>query len=322
MAEVESPGLTSREPARPVLSTVEQTYKARDVEGWLDLHFYRPIGFRLARFFAFLRLTPSTVSLLGGGIGIAAGHFYYYPDLRLNLIGMALQIAGNAFDNADGQLARLTNQASLVGAVVDGFADYLVFLSIYVHIALRYIAEGGSHAIWLLAIAAGISHAVQSMVADYYRDGYLYFAARKPHGKMDSAHEARGAYEEISWRETSKKLAMRAYLNYVQPQDALVPKLRQLHKSFHGGVPEWLTREYRQSCRPLLKWGRLLATNSRMFLLFMFLLLARPHWFFWSEITLFNFVLIFLLLRHEGIYGRLLSMGPQNGAATLRRGMS
>lgn len=310
MAEVESPGVMTRPQDEAALATVEQTYKARDVEGWFDVHFYRPIGFQLARFFALLRLTPSAVSLLGGSIGIAAGHFYFYPDLRLNLIGLALQGTANAFDNADGQLARLTNQGSLHGAVIDGFVDHLVFLSIYVHIALRYMAEGGSSAIWLLAVAAGLSHAVQSMVADYYRDGYLSFVARKPRAEFDSSREARAAYDRISWREMGKKLAMRAYLNYARPQEVLVPKLLQLRMSFGSVVPEWLVREYRQSCRPLLKWGRTLATNSRMFLLCVFLLLGRPHWFFWSEVIPLNLVLIFLMRRHDKIYGKLLAMAP------------
>ena len=33
-------------------SRIAATYKAREVEGALDLYFYRPLGFRLAEFFA------------------------------------------------------------------------------------------------------------------------------------------------------------------------------------------------------------------------------------------------------------------------------
>ena len=305
MAEVDSPGQQDETP----LSAIEQTYKARDVEGWLDIRFYRLLGFQLARIFARLRLTPSAVSLLGGAIGMVGGHFYFYSDLRLNLVGMFLQVTANAFDNADGQLARLTKQGSLQGAVVDGFADYLVFLSVYLHLALRSLAAGDVGAIWLLVVAAGLSHAVQSMVADYYRDGYLYFVARKPRTDLDSAREVRAAYERISWRETGRKLAMRSYLNYMLPQEALVPKLRRLRKGFRAGVPDWLTHEYRRACRPLLKWGRMLATNSRMLLLFVALLARQPAWFLWAEATLLNLVLLVLLLRHDRIFARLLAMG-------------
>ncbi|MDQ6655315.1 MAG: CDP-alcohol phosphatidyltransferase family protein, partial [Verrucomicrobiota bacterium] len=253
----------------------------------------------------------------GGGIGIAAGHFYFYPDLRLNLLGMLLQATANTFDNADGQLARLTRTGSLQGAVVDGFADYLVFLSVYVHLALRHTAFGGASTIWFLIAAAGISHAIQSMVADYYRDGYLFFVARKARSEIDSARDAQAAYVRIRWHDFRKKLAMRVYLNYVRQQEALVPKLRQLRKGFRAGVPEWLNLEYRRTCRPLLAWERLLATNTRMLLLFISLLLRRLNWYLWCEVTLLNFVLLVLMLRHHQIYRRLLAMG-QHEAPTLR----
>src|SRR5206468_3605017 len=91
---------------------VEATYKAREVEGVLDLYFYRPVGFRLAEFFAQLKMTPAAVTLLAGVCGVIAGHLYYYRDLRINMVGMALHVCSNALDNADGQLARLTQTES------------------------------------------------------------------------------------------------------------------------------------------------------------------------------------------------------------------
>src|SRR2546430_6050314 len=66
------------------LSRLEATYKAREVEGVLDLYFYRPIGFRLAEFFVQLKMTPGAVTLLAGICGVVAGHLYYYRDLRIN----------------------------------------------------------------------------------------------------------------------------------------------------------------------------------------------------------------------------------------------
>ena len=79
-------------------AAVEGTYKNRDVEGLLDIYFYRRVGFVLARVFARLGLAPTGVTLLSLISGLAAGHLYYYPDLRLNLFGMGLHIVSNAFD--------------------------------------------------------------------------------------------------------------------------------------------------------------------------------------------------------------------------------
>jgi phosphatidylglycerophosphate synthase len=176
-------------------ANVEASYKARDVEGILDIYFYRPIGFQLARFFALLHFTPSHVSLLGASIGMLAGHLYFYSDLRLNLIGMALHVFTNALDNADGQLARLTNRGSLHGAIMDGVADYLVFFSVYLHLGLRYTAEGGTSLVWLLALAAGASHVMQSMTIDFFRNAYLQFVAGKKSADANASDTVRAVYD-------------------------------------------------------------------------------------------------------------------------------
>ena len=286
---------------------VESTYKARDVEGVLDIYFYRPIGYALALFFAKLRFTPSMVSLLGGSIGVLAGHLYYYSDLRLNLIGMALHVFTNALDNADGQLARLTNRGSLQGAIMDGFADYIVFLSVYLHLCLRYMAEGGSAVVWLFAIGAGISHALQSMMIDYYRYGYLQFVAGKRSADANASETVRAAYEPVSWRDFFKKLGLWNYLSYTRQQEMLAPNLLRLRLATRDAIPEWLTLAYRSDCKPLVKWCNCLATNPRMLLLFAFLLLGQPVWYFVVELTILNVLLVYLLLQHDVIFRSLLA---------------
>lgn len=287
--------------------SVESTYKARDVEGSLDIYFYRPIGYALALFFAKLKFTPSMVSLLGGSIGILAGHLYYYSDLRLNLIGVALHVLTNVLDNADGQLARLTNRGSLFGAIVDGFADYIVFFSVYVHLCLRYMAEGGSAWIWLLALAAAMSHAVQSMMIDYFRYGYLQFVAGKRSADANASETVREVYDATSWSDFLKKLGLRNYLNYTRQQEALSPNLLRLRLATRGGIPEWLPQEYRTDCKPLVKWCNCLATNPRMLILLAFLLLGQPVWYFAIELTVLNVVLVYVLLRHDVIFRSLLA---------------
>jgi hypothetical protein len=286
---------------------IERSYKARDVEGVLDIYFYRPIGFQLARFFGALRFTPSMVSLLGAAIGVVAGHLYYYRDLRLNMIGMGLHVLTNALDNADGQLARLTNRGSLHGAIMDGFADYLVFFSVYLHLSLRYIGEGGSAAIWLLAIAAGASHAAQSMTIDYFRNAYLQFVAGKRSADANSPETVRAAYDATSWRQFAKKLGLRNYLNYARQQEILAPSLARLRVASRGVSADWLAREFRADCLPLVKWCNSLATNPRMLLLFALLFLRRPVWYFVVELTAMNVLLGYVLLRHDAIFQSLLA---------------
>ena len=302
-------------------SRIEATYKAREVEGVLDLYFYRPIGFRLAEFFAHLKMTPAAVTLLAGICGVIAGHLYYYRDLRINIAGMVLHVCSNALDNADGQLARLTRRESRKGRIIDSIADHLVFVSIYLHLVLRGLAEGSSPAIWFLAIAAGISHALQGAAADYYRSTYLYFVANGTRAEIDSSSGLRSEYRGWTWRQRPwDKLLLALYLNFTRQQEMLAPQLKKLRETtgelFHEKIPAWLEQGYRNSAGGMFKWWGLLMTNSRMLVLFALLFLGQPIYYFWFELIPLNVLFICLLVRQEKMAESLehLVMTPRHSA--------
>jgi hypothetical protein len=302
-------------------SRVEATYKAREVEGVLDLYFYRPVGFRLAEFFAHLKMTPAAVTLLAGVCGVIAGHLYYYRDLRINMVGMVLHVCSNALDNADGQLARLTRRESRKGRIIDSLADHLVFVSIYLHLVLRALAEGSSPAIWFLALAAGISHALQGAAADYYRSTYLYFVANGARAGIDSSSGLRSKYQGGTWRQRAwNKFLLALYLNFTRQQEMLAPQLKKLRETvtelFHGQIPAWLEQAYRNSAGGTFKWWSLLMTNSRMLVLFALLFLSQPVYYFWFELIPLNLLFVYLLVRQEKMAESLehLIMAPRHSA--------
>ena len=285
-------------------SRVAATYKAREVEGLLDLYFYRPIGLRLAEFFEQLKMTPTAVTLFGGVCGVVAGHLYYYRDLRINIVGMVLHVCANALDNADGQLARLTQRETRKGRIIDSVADHVVFASIYVHLTLRCFLENPSPAMWLLALAAGISHALQGAAADYYRSTYLYFAATGARTGFDSSAGVRSEYQTSGWHQRPwDKLLLALYLNFTRQQEMLAPHLKRLRDAaselFEGQIPAWLRARYQNLAGPMLKWWGLLMTNTRMLVLFVLLLIGRPIYFFWFELIPLNALFVYLIFREE-----------------------
>jgi len=308
---VESPAIIDLPAEAKTLPTLEASYKARDVEGFLDLHFYRKVGFQLALLCSRLRMTPAQVTLCGGAFGIAAGHLYYYRDLRLNLLGVGLHIICNALDNADGQLARLTNTGSRAGRILDSLSDHLVFLGIYLHLVLRCLAAGASPAIWLLALAAGLSHAVQGAFADYSRNAYLFLVADRSRAALDSSARLRADYEQLLWRrEPWQKFLLRTYLNFTLGQEMFSPSLLHLRaaawRAFPATIPAALQASYRASARPLFKWIGLLMTNTRMLILFLVLILDHPAWYFLVEVTFLNLVLAYALMRQNQLCRRFL----------------
>jgi hypothetical protein len=294
-------------------SDVEATYKAREVEGVLDLYFYRPIGFQLAQFFEKLNMTPAAVTWLAGFFGVLAGHLYYYRDLRINIVGMAFQVCANALDNADGQLARLTHRDSREGRIIDSIADHLGFLSIYVHLTLRYLVEGSSPAICLLALAAGISHALQGAAADYYRSTYLYFVTNRARLGLDSASALRSDYQNLTWRSKPwNKFLLALYLNFTRQQEMLAPHLKKLRDTisqlFHGEIPTWLGTRYQNLASPMFKWWGVLMTNTRMLVLFALLFIGQPIYYFWFELIPFNLLFVYLIIRQETMSESILEL--------------
>ena len=294
--------------------TAQTTYKTHEVEGVLDLYFYRRIGYWLAQAFARLKITPAGVSLLGALCGVMAGHLYFYRNLAINVAGMALHVCANALDNADGQLARLTGAGSRKGRIIDSLADHLVFVSIYVHLALRYLVQGASPLVCLLAIAAGISHALQGAAADYFRTSYLYFVKKgKSFADLDSSAGLRLDYQSLSWSDQPwHKLLLALYWNFTRQQEMLSPHLKRLReisiRLFPQEIPEWFRTRYQRFAKPMFKLWGLLMTNTRMLILFILLFIGQPVWYFWLEVTVFNLLLAYLIYRQERMAQSLLEL--------------
>ena len=135
--------MTSNTKQKP---TLESTLKSMDTEEFIDIHFYRPIGYRWALFFNKFGISPNTVTIASIFIGAAAGVCFYPHNLTINIIGMLLLIWANSYDSADGQLARMTGKKTPLGRILDGTAGDIWFISIYAAICARLTPQWG---IWI-----------------------------------------------------------------------------------------------------------------------------------------------------------------------------
>jgi phosphatidylglycerophosphate synthase len=102
-------------------------FKAYEIEELADVYFFRPCGLVFAYAARALRLTPTTVTLVGAAVGIAGG--VLLADSRLALAGFALIVLHSILDSSDGQLARMTGQTSEFGRLLDGVGGYAVYIA-------------------------------------------------------------------------------------------------------------------------------------------------------------------------------------------------
>jgi hypothetical protein len=199
----------------------------------------------------------------------------------------------------------LTKRYSPSGRVLDAIGDNVVYASVYVHLCLRFVAEGGSRGVWIVALLAGLSHRWQSAVAEFSRDAYLRFATSKLRS-LEIPGDLRRQYEAVTWStHFFQKLLLKLHLGYVTEQEMLCPGLVRLEKrartTFATGVPPAFQDRYRQMNRAMIKFFFLFRTNTRMLLLFVLLFLAQPVWYFAVELTVLNFLLVVLAVRQNAI---------------------
>jgi len=294
-----------------IKSKIESTFKSKDTEEILDRLFYRPVGYGLAVASKSIGLTPNIVTVISIFFGVFAGHLFFYRDTSINIVGVILLIFAESLDAADGQLARMTNIHSRYGKILDGVAGNLMFVSIYVHMCARFIVEGGTPFIFLLAAAAGFSHSLQSAMSEYYRNFYLYFVYGEGKSIIDELKDMKEKYKFLSWSKNSgKKFLMWLYVDYTRKQEFLSKSIRTLYKEifnkYNGKVPEWLKAEYRKSNKPLLKYGNILTTNTRMLFLFFTIFYANISYYFLFELIVLNSILVYFILQHERTSKKLL----------------
>ena len=303
----------------------QRSLKSMDTEEHIDLAFYRPIGFMWARLAARFGVSPNAITIAAIFLGIGAGVLFYFPELKLNVIGMLLLVWANSFDSADGQLARLTKQYSRIGRILDGLCGDFWFVTIYLAIVFREIhfsAFFGDHpwVIWVIACVTGICHTKQAAMADYYRQFHLYFLKGEDGSELDSVSQLRRQLAEsgVTWKSNFwKRLTMGFYLAYTRQQEATSPALQALRRELHrrfpsGNIPQSVRDDFRRESLPLMKYTNILSFNWRVITLFTTLFIGQPWIYFIAELTVFNALLVYMIVRHEH-FCRRLTLRLENG---------
>jgi hypothetical protein len=284
---------------------LESTLKSADTEEFIDIHFYRPIGYQWALFFNKLGVTPNQITIASIFIGVAAGICFYFDSLWINLLGVFFLIWANSYDSADGQLARMTGQKTELGRILDGACGDFWFFTIYFAIIFR-LWPLWSFWILLLALTAGYFHSKQAAMADYYRNVHLLFLKGKNGSELDNSVDLQEKYAKISWsNKPLVKFFEKMYLAYTKGQENWTPGLQKMiqtiNTQYQGATTAEFREEFREKSFPLLKYTNMLSFNLRSIILFISVLTGFPWVYFVFEITIMNILLVYMVRTHERI---------------------
>jgi len=279
--------------------------KGTEVEEPIDLYFFRPLGFLISRRLRFTRVTPTHVTAVSIVFGVLSGHLLYYDDPWLDLLAVLAFVTANLLDSVDGQLARITDQSTRLGRILDGVAGGIMFTSIHLHLALRLYQGGEGLLIFALVLVALLSQSYQNATVDYYKNAFLAYGMRGGGGELEAVGGLEG--RQLGERGRTPGLQswlLRQYAAYTARQERMTPRFQRLRKKLAGvggseAFQDWFAGRYRLLCKPLLKHNAWIATNLRMALLFALVFLDRVVWYFWFDIIVLNGIMCWIIAAHE-----------------------
>ena len=294
------------------LAEMRSTYKSMDTEEKWDIWVVRPIGFVEASICRKLHIHPNAITIVSILFGAASGYFFIPGNVEMVLIGALLLFFANTLDSADGQLARMTKQYTMLGRVLDGFAGDVWFFSIYLFMMIRmYVMpipgttmDWGWLAVVLVPLCGLFLHSTQSTIADYYRNVHLHFLEGNGHSELVRSSELTARRKAItSWRGWFEWMWLFFYASYTRKQENWTPQLQRLLRAVGERsteeLPEGFLQEFRTRSLPLMPMTNILTFNSRFFALVIAMLLGMPWLYLFYEMIVLTALLFYMRYTHE-----------------------
>lgn len=283
-----------------MIAQAKTGWRTEEIEGYSNLYLVHPLSAHLTRLFARWGWNPNQVSALGllSAI-IAAVCFYNYEILAMSILGSLFMLGWHVFDGADGQLARLTNQTSEVGKLVDGLCDHAGYGIVYVSLALATQPLYGPW-VWLLAFGAGMSHLIQASALEFHRDNYDCWVHQRFGKCVPSLDEFKKKTNQSYGPFRSLNIL---YLFYIRLQyrfsGADQALLRHEQKLRENPNREKLGREYKVYALSSVRLWNALSANKRTFVIGLCCIIKLPALFFVYELVFLNIVLWWLRKRQR-----------------------
>jgi hypothetical protein len=274
----------------------KKSLKLKEVEEVFDLFFYRPLAFLLVKAVYRTNITPNQLTVTAIVMGLAAGCFYSVGKPFWISAGAVFFILSNVFDCSDGQLARLKHNGTAIGRIIDGLADTVVFIAVYLGIAFGFANHQETpHYWWIMLVITGLSTGIHSVLVDYYRNRFLDFYTLRKNNFEDGLQEFKDAYELVKHQKGKwfEKWVILFYLRFSAMQRVLVARKKQT-KALNVSP-----QEYYKKNRIIMRFWLILGPTTQITNIILFSLFQRFDLFMWVVLFGFNGLAIVLWITQK-----------------------
>lgn len=262
------------------------TIKSFDTEEKLDLYFYRPLGFLIAKVAHALHMSPTMLTLMGLVLGLTSGFYFYHNESNLSLtIASVLFVMAGVFDSSDGQLARMGGKSTKLGLILDGICDNFVFASAYIGSTLTLYHLYEPAVIWPIAFVAGFCHSLESSMLDFYNREYLYFGYGKVNDDYWNPTLTEARQEKALCPSPQERFLLGLRFSWIWQQNKCTSRSDEqryrLQKLVRGDqkISEEVQELYREHNRLILRCWRLMGANFHTILIILCAFARRFDWY-------------------------------------------
>ncbi|MEO5583011.1 MAG: CDP-alcohol phosphatidyltransferase family protein [Saprospiraceae bacterium] len=267
------------------IAEYRKSLKMIEVEDFFDLFFFRPLGFLLVKLIYRTEITPNQLTYTSLVLGLIAGILYAKGTPYYFLLGALFFVLYNILDCSDGQLARLKKNGTHAGRIIDGIADYLVTLAVFVGIGIGYGNKQANPGFWwFLILLLIVSSVIQAILVDYYRNRFLDNVLQRKNTFVEDLDSYRDELDALKNQKNKMldRTIIQIYLKYCAIQDRIIPK-GNAEKSLVA-YPE----VYYNKNKIIMRLWVLICSSSEISALVICSLFNRLDLFFWIILVGFN----------------------------------
>lgn len=149
-------------------------------DSWVGTFLINPLSYPIVYFLANkTTIRPEIINLSSLIVGLTAA-FFYLKSTHINLIiASGLVVISYTLDATDGKLARLKNQVTIFGTVLEAVRDKLVHLSCFFALTIGQFTRTNDTRVLYLSTAYLILLTLNSLVSFIFlrKRGYAFFGA-------------------------------------------------------------------------------------------------------------------------------------------------
>ena len=275
-----------------IFEEYKRSLKHIEAEEPLDLFFYRIVSFIFVKIILPLPITPNQLSMAALVMGIISAVFYGIGTSEALIAAGVFYSLYYLFDLSDGQVARLKKNGTRVGRIIDGIADYVTHVSIFIGLG---IGLGNTAEAWILVIITLICLMAHVVLFDFYRSRYLEYTIGEVSLYGDDLVQFKEEYEQMKTEggHYFDRFVFAVYLKYLSMQRLVISR-----KSNEQNTRRFDRQDFLRRNKPVIRLWSVMGSSLHISLLIIMSFINRVDLYLYGILYIINaYALIMIIIQ-------------------------